>query len=424
MATPKKKTQKARKDGLRADGKCPHTGKLRYVAVLRKKAGGKFIVDTERIVLADSRGEAMVAAEKLLAELVDEKLGLRAKSRIRMDTALAAWLPTLRKGTRDAYGSHTRRIAAALGADRYLHTLDAQELQRVIATAQVSDKTASQIRVAAIALLEWAKGQGYVASNVARDTTKRRTRKSGEQQLAEARALPVRKAMTMDELERFLLELQKIDPDVYALAGTQFYLGCRFGEVSALRWESINFRTGEVRIEQAQYEGEMGPPKNGTARVAGLGPDWLTVLMQHKQQLTREGRAGSDVWCFPAKPHYQRKRTDPLLGYQHVHTAFRRAMRTCGIDVGPATHALRHTMITLSQLAAQDGFALVAQRLAGVHGASKELQAAVGHADARMTAHYTEVPAATVVNFAAHLEARLQWGGRLGGKPSKDGEKA
>ena len=420
MVKPKKKPQKS---GLRPDGKCHRTGKLRFIAVLRKKADKKLIVDTERVVLADSRGEAKVAAEKLLAELVAEKLGTRAKSRIRMDAALADWLPTLRKGTRIAYGSHCRRIATELGADRYLDTIDAQELQRVIATAQVSDKTASQIRVAAIALLEWAKGQGYVAANVARDTTKRRTRKSGEQLLAEGRALPKRKAMTMDEFERFLLALQEENPDVYALAGTQFYLGCRFGEASALRWECINFRTGEVLINQAQMAGEMGPPKNGDPRVSGLGPDWLAVLMQHKQRLTEEGRAGSDVWCFPAKPHYQRKRKDALMGYQHVHTAFRRAMRACGIEVGPATHALRHTMITLSQLSAHDGFALVAQRLAGVHGAPKELQAAVGHADARMTAHYTEVPTATVVSFAAHLEARFKGRGKERGTPSPEDSK-
>jgi integrase len=420
MAKPKKKTQK---DGLRPDGKCPRTGKLRYIAVLRKKADKKLIVDTERVVLADSRGEAKVAAEKLLADLVAEKLGTRAKSRICLGDALTEWLPTLRKGTRIAYGSHCRRIATDLGYHRHLDTLSAQELQRVIATAQVSDKTASQIRVSAIALLEWAKGQGYVATNAARDTTKRRTRKTGEQQLADGRALPVRKAMSMEELERFLLALQESNPDVYALAGTQFYLGCRFGEASALRWESINFRTGEVLIDQAQMCGEMGPPKNGKSRVAGLGPDWLTVLMQHKQRLTAEGRAGSDVWCFPAKPHYQRKRTDALMGYQHVHTAFRRAMRACGIEVGPATHSLRHTMITLSQLSAHDGFALVAQRLAGVHGASSELQAAVGHADARMTAHYTEVPTATVVSFAAHIEARLKGRGKERGTPSPEDSK-
>jgi integrase len=406
-----KKAKSKSSDGLKLLGR--EGGKLKYEATLRKKQHGKIIVDTTAIILADSKAEALIEKARRLDEAVQKKLGTRITDRIALGPACEAFLATLRKGTRVPYSSHLRKYRRALGDDRPLDEINPQELQRVIAQAKVSDVTAIQIRVAVRSLFTWAKEQGFVRENVALETVRRKTRKTGAELLAAMDAPKKRKAMSADELNRFLDALYEDNPDVQVMAGVQFLLGCRFGEVSSLRWRDIDMHTGLVTIRQAQYEGEMGTPKNGEPRDVAIGPTWLGILQAHRRRLVQLERAGINEWCFPAPYAANRRRLDCLYTYSTVRDTYRRAMDATGIVLGAVTHAMRHTMITLAQVEGQN---LAARALTGQKAERGMLQDFVGHATVEMTEHYTHVPQAEIVDFAARLEQKLRSEASGGGK--------
>jgi len=411
-----KKAKPKSSDGLKLLGR--EAGKLKYEATLRKKQGGKLIVDTTAIILADSKAEALIEKARRLEEAVQTKLGNRITDRIALGPACDAFLATLRKGTRVPYGSHLKKYRAALGDDRPLDEIQPQELQRVIAQAKVSDVTAIQIRVAMRSLFTWAKEQGYVRDNVALETVRRKTRKTGAELLAAMDAPKKRKTMSADELNRFLDALYADNPDVQVMAGVQFLLGCRFGEVSALRWRDIDMHTGLITIRRAQYEGEMGTPKNGEAREVAVGPTWLGILQAHRRRLVHLGRAGIDEWCFPAPYAANRRRADCLYTYSTTRDTYRRAMDATGVVLWRCvTHAMRHTMITLAQVEGQN---LAARALTGQKAERSMLQDFVGHATVEMTEHYTHVPQAEIVDFAARLEQKLRSEAPGGGKGGGD----
>lgn len=393
-------------DGLELVGR--EQGKLKYLARLKKKQAGKVLVDTEKVILADNKAEALVLKAKMLEELVAAKLGTRTKTRKRLGDAIEEWLPTLRKGTRMSWGSHLRKFEA-LGRDRYLDDISAQEMQRIIATAKVSDKTAASVRMAIVALYEWAKEQGYVAKNAAKETVRRKTRKTSAELLAEQEAEPEREAMTVEEVNALLLALLDQSPDFYVLAGTQFLLGCRFGEASALRWSDIS-ESGVVRVRVAQLGGELGVTKRKKPREAALGPGWLAVLREHRTRLDRLGWPGADEYCFPARPGGRRRdRSDVFWSYETVRRALHVAFQLTGIQVRGVTHSLRHTMITLAQA---EGPMLAVQYLTGGRPTESSLQTFVGHASPEMTAHYTHVPHANLIDFAEAFERRVRSKGK------------
>jgi integrase len=75
--------------------------------------------------------------------------------------------------------------------------------------------------------------------------------------------------------------------------------GLRVGEILALRWRNINFRSVEIRVEQACYRGLIGTPKTKGSRRSLPMPDSLEDELKASE---RESKVGPDLTPVGRKP--------------------------------------------------------------------------------------------------------------------------
>ncbi len=211
--------------------------------------------------------------------------------------------------------------------------------------------------------------------------------------LAELEAPQPRRALLGNELPRFFAGLEAQAPELYPLCKLQLLLGCRWAEVTALQWRDVDWDTGVVTIRRSQSrKGEMGPPKGKRARVTALGPEGLAFLRGHRAEMERKQWPGWELWMFP-RPPMGKPRPCDVWGYETARRRFHDALKAAGIEIQGATHALRHSHVTLARALESDA----------------ALQASVGHADPRQTERYTDDShrAAAAQSFAGRLEGAV-----------------
>lgn len=370
----------------------------------------KKLVDTERTVKADTRLEALQRRAELRAAIEAESLQTTVGGWT-VDNAFDAFLPTLRPGTLHTWGSHARKIRAAFGT-RKLASIRPEEVQKFLADLTVGDTTARNVRTLFARLFVFARSQGeHVGSNPIREVEIRKTPKTNAQLLAELES-PPRRAYLGDEVQRFLAALPD---DLRPLMTIQLLLGCRFGEASALEWRDVNLDTGEVRIRQTQYYGEIGPVKNKRGpRWTGLGPNALALLRNHREEMARRQWPGWERWVFP-RPLYldDGPRSFDLWHYETVRSWTMRVQRELGIAVVSRTHAMRHTHITAQEV--QQQLALDAATAAADQALHRAM---VGHASEAQTQTYVEPRALPRVAKATKLEPLLLGSTRTSGDTS------
>jgi integrase len=75
--------------------------------------------------------------------------------------------------------------------------------------------------------------------------------------------------------------------------------GVRVGELLALRWRTVDLKTGTLRIEESVYEGQIQSPKSekGT-RILPIGPLTRWLLEGHRQ---RSVRLQPEDFIFPSR---------------------------------------------------------------------------------------------------------------------------
>lgn len=137
------------------------------------------------------------------------------------------------------------------------------------------------------------------------------------------------------------------EPELYPLVHTQFCLGCRFAEVTALRRTRIDLATGLVEIRRGQFRGVTGRTKGKRARKAALPAEGLAVLKAHLERMDAERWPGWDDLVFP-RPPYRARRGSNFWASTTVHTKIAESFARCGIVVTGKTHVARHTMITIA----------------------------------------------------------------------------
>lgn len=374
---------------------------------VKKLSAGKYLLrvtwtdaagkrhDTERVARIDTMAEALTERARL-----QEELSGPGEHGWTVAYTLDRYVPTQRPGTRHSWSSYARRIIAVFG-ERRLGTITPAEVQRFLYQLPVSDSTANVIRTLFGRAFVYARDCGeYAGANPVKETSTRRTPKTNEQLLDE-QDNPPRRAYLGDEAQRFLAAL---DPDLRPLQAVQLFLGCRFGEVSAMEWRDVNFDTGEVRLRQGQYKGALGVTKGKRQRRTGLGPHALEMLRAHRERMASLRWPGWERLVFPRPPceHGQERRHD-MWNYPTVRVKVVEAQRIAGIDVVARTHAMRHTHVTAAEV--QRELAMDAAMFAADTSALH--RSMVGHASETQSRTYIEPRALPVVRLATELERAL-----------------
>ena len=153
--------------------------------------------------------------------------------------------------------------------------------------------------------------------------------------------LPPKKAgemqvLTHEEMQRFLIQAK--ENDFYELALLELATGMRRGEISALKWSDLNFKTGELHIQRQVYHVAGGlhiskPKTKSSDRTIILPPAVVNVLREHKEHTDSE-------WIFPS-PVKDGEPIDPQSVYRKMRKVLDRAQ--CKQI---RFHDLRHTFAT------------------------------------------------------------------------------
>lgn len=175
--------------------------------------------------------------------------------------------------------------------------------------------------------------------------------------------------LTQDELARLLDDTSHESPDVRAMIWLGFTTGMRFGELSALLWDDVDFGRKVIHVRRSQVNGLVGPTKTRAYRTVPLHPTVAAILEAHKAWLaTRAVRLVDAAMVFPSNAGTYRHAsmlTQPLA----------RCAARAGIDKHVSAHTMRRTFNNLARIAAGE---IVARAM-------------TGHATTAMTEHYSHV---------------------------------
>ncbi len=208
--------------------------------------------------------------------------------------------------------------------------------------------------------------------------------------------LPPAKAREMqvlapEEIQRLLIQAK--EDGCYELLLLEFSTGLRRGEICALQWDDLNFKTGALRVERQVHrvKGELvisQPKTKASNRSVILPTPVLNVLKEYKKAVVSR-------WIFPSPVNVDAPR-DPAAVRKRLQTVLERA------DCKKIRfHDLRHTFSTVSL----------------EHGMDvKTLSTIIGHVSSSTTlnvyAHVTDemrrTAAAKIDQGIAGAEANLQ----------------
>jgi integrase len=87
----------------------------------------------------------------------------------------------------------------------------------------------------------------------------------------------VKRPRLYEELDQ-LVEAAREEPDWQAAILIAADAGLRLGEILALYWEDIDFKTGTLTVMRTDWRGHVGSPKGGRARKIPLTPRVLAAL--------------------------------------------------------------------------------------------------------------------------------------------------
>ena len=310
----------------------------------------------------------------------------RAKDRRRFADVGDEWFATVESfGSRISWGSHLRKLQARYGT-QWMDMFTRRELQAYLDALDLNPRTVNGVRDVLKHVFRHAVRRGYLEGNPAAETEPRSTRPSRAQALEDA----PRRALTEDEAVALLAWFRAEAPAFYVLAASQFVLGCRFSEVSALRWEDIDTTTGMVAIRRAQVRGRVGPTKGRYARDAALGPDGLAMLLEHRATMRREQWPGWQELVFP-RPETTRSKYSEHWSMSTAWHIYTRGLHAIGLDLPVATHTARHTMVTV----------------ASTFASSRLLRRVVGHKTEEVHAGYQGKRDADVIELGARMEKKL-----------------
>ena len=118
--------------------------------------------------------------------------------------------------------------------------------------------------------------------------------------IEECKAPPIRRKemqlLTREELQRLLIQAK--DEGYYEVFLLELTTGLRVGELMALQWDDLNFKTGELRIERQVYRTKeelliQEPKTKASIRTVILPSPVVEALKEYKKTV-------SSQWMFPS----------------------------------------------------------------------------------------------------------------------------
>ncbi len=312
------------------------------MACIRKRRG-KFIVDyrdsagVRRWITCDSRR----AAEEALAALVRER---RQAGRAEIDPNVGfmeyaeRWLkllaPSVKPRTLKSYHDTLRlHIAPVFGSTRLrqIHKSGVRSFLAEKLTAGLSRNSVRIIHATLRGMLNAAVDDGVLLANPA-DRLGRHMRLAST---ATTRDDAI-KALSREQLQRFLGTVQVEHPTWYAFFFTLARTGLRLGEAFALQWTQVDLEAREIHVTRALSAGRIETPKSGRARTVDVSQALAGLLHQ-----VREVRdAGGHDLVFHT-------RSGAPLDQSRVARTFKRVLREAGLPEHFTPHSLRHTFASL-----------------------------------------------------------------------------
>ena len=173
--------------------------------------------------------------------------------------------------------------------------------------------------------------------------------------------------LSEEELGRLLVA---IPMKWYAVVMVLATTGLRWGEVSGLKWEDLDFEEGSIKVRRTNWKGTPVEPKTKRSRrVVALLPEVAQALAYHRTRLVRKENPGLKAgWVFPTR-RGRLHRGSPLL------KVLRQALERAEIETDVTVHGLRRT------------FNDIARRIVN----REVLKSITGHTTDEMVEHYSRV---------------------------------
>lgn len=295
-------------------------------------------------VLAKTKAECAAKLEQLRGSL-QEPMPDQPKPGILLGDWLNVWYQgykkvNLRPNTQMSYERRIyQHIIPALG-DIQLDKLTAGDIQKFYANLKtggrllrtelygegLSDQTVRGIHTTLHAALNKAVEEKLIFRNPS-DGCKLPSAKPREMQV-----------LTPEEIQRLLIQAR--EDDCYELLLLELSTGLRRGEICALKWDDLNFKTGALKVERQVHrvKGELvvsQPKTKASNRSVVLPAPVLTVLKSYKKTVHSQ-------WMFPS-PVKEDSPQDPAAVRKKLSIILERA------DCKHIRfHDLRHTFATAS----------------------------------------------------------------------------
>ena len=211
-------------------------------------------------------------------------------------------------------------------------------------------------------------------------------------------------ALTPDILGAFLVIMQRLSPQHFALVATLAFTGLRFCHASALRWEEIDFEKGIVLVVRKNIRGRVGPVsrKKRAPRQYPLTPELAEILREHRRTLVERQAPGlHDGWVFPSE-------TGTLRTPGGLWKAWQACLKESKITERFTVHGLRRTFNDLTRRAGVD--AVVIKSL-------------TGHVTEKMRNHYSTVGLDEKLAAVSSLHRLVPLGSGDAGGDANEGKK-
>ena len=266
--------------------------------------------------------------------------------------------PTLKISTRKRYQSTIKtHLLPAFGKQRLcdLQRLDIQTFVLQKLDKGLSWETADHLRNLLSKIYRTAKKWGYYAGD----------NPASEVELPEKRPVREKHVLSPAQIPKLLAVLRE---PFRTMALVGILTGLRVGEILGLRWIDVDLDSGEIRVSQRCYRGDMDSPKTRSSRRTLPLPQMCADALRRLQ-------AGSGP-REKAALVFQTSKGTPYSDTNILH----RELKPAGQKIGApwlSWHTFRRTHATLLQLAG---------------GSLKDAQAQLGHSKLSTTLELYTIP--------------------------------